>query len=167
MKSEFSGRVVLVAGGTGGLGRAVSLAFLSAGDHVAVTYRNDDELATLSAAAGENVSRLSGHKIDVTLETDVRDLVSGLVEAHGALDVLVNTVGGYGGRLEALGTGSGTSRQDAESQPALGLRPFARGRAGDAEAGTRHDRQRRRPRGVRERRRAFPPTPPRRPRRWR
>jgi NAD(P)-dependent dehydrogenase (short-subunit alcohol dehydrogenase family) len=31
MDTDFSGKVVLVAGGTGGLGRAVSLAFLQAG----------------------------------------------------------------------------------------------------------------------------------------
>jgi NAD(P)-dependent dehydrogenase (short-subunit alcohol dehydrogenase family) len=92
-----SERTALVAGGTGGLGRAVSLAFLAAGDRVAVTYRSDEELATLSTAAAENVARLSGHKVDVTRETEVKDLVAGLVKAHGALDVLVNTVGGYGG----------------------------------------------------------------------
>ena len=40
-------RVVLVAGGIGGLGRAVSLAFLARGDRVAATYRDQTELAEL------------------------------------------------------------------------------------------------------------------------
>ena len=35
MSSDFSGKAVLVAGGTGGLGRAVSLAFLQIGAQVA------------------------------------------------------------------------------------------------------------------------------------
>jgi NAD(P)-dependent dehydrogenase (short-subunit alcohol dehydrogenase family) len=90
-------RVVLVAGGTGGLGRSVSLAFLGNGDRVEATYRNADELAELEAAAGENSPRLTGHAVDVTREEEVRALVARILERHGRLDALVNTVGGYGG----------------------------------------------------------------------
>ena len=43
MKVSFSGQVVLVAGGTGGLGRAVSLAFLNEDANVVATYRNREE----------------------------------------------------------------------------------------------------------------------------
>ena len=94
---EHPERTVLVAGGTGGLGRAVSLAFLENGDRVAATYRNEAELSELRAAAGEDEARLSGHAVDVTRESDVRALVEMLVERHGGIDVLVNAVGGYGG----------------------------------------------------------------------
>jgi NAD(P)-dependent dehydrogenase (short-subunit alcohol dehydrogenase family) len=91
------GRVVLVAGGTGGLGRAVSLAFLEHGDRVAATYRDERERAELEAAAGESASRLSGHPVDVTREDDVRALVGAIIQKHGRIDALVNAVGGYGG----------------------------------------------------------------------
>lgn len=97
MTSSSSGRVVLVAGGTGGLGRAVSLAFLEAGDRVAVTYRKEEELAALSGAAGQGQSRLSGHRADVTREAETRALVDEIASRHGRLDAVVNTVGGYGG----------------------------------------------------------------------
>ena len=40
MSTRFSGQTVLLAGGTGGLGQAVSLAFLAEGASVAVTYRD-------------------------------------------------------------------------------------------------------------------------------
>ena len=53
MGSDFSEKVVLVAGGTGGLGRAVSLAFLEQGAQVAVTFRHENEFHALKDAAAK------------------------------------------------------------------------------------------------------------------
>jgi len=97
MTEKLSGQVCLVAGGTGGLGRAVSLGFLQAGATVAVTYRKPEEMDALKQAAGANCSRLAGHVADVTAEAPVGDLVAKILAQHGQLDVLVNTVGGYAG----------------------------------------------------------------------
>lgn len=93
----LAGKVALIAGGTGGLGRAVSLAFLKDGADLIVTYVIDREFAELKAAAGADASRLAGSKIDVTDEGAVNRLVDGILAEHGRLDVLVNTVGGYAG----------------------------------------------------------------------
>jgi NAD(P)-dependent dehydrogenase (short-subunit alcohol dehydrogenase family) len=93
-------QVVLVAGGTGGLGRAVSLAFLEQGAQVTVTYRNASELASLKTAAGSRAAALAGNSVDATDETAVRALVEGIVAKDGRLDALVNTVGGYFGGVK-------------------------------------------------------------------
>ena len=90
-------RVVLVAGGTGGLGRAVSLAFLEENARVVVTYRKQEELDALKSLAVGNGSQLDGYCVDVTDEAEVRKLVDGIVARHGRLDAMVNTVGGYAG----------------------------------------------------------------------
>lgn len=100
MSGGFAGQTVLIAGGTGGLGRAVSLAFLAAGARVVVTYRKQEELDALRSAAGANAVRVSGHAVDVTDEAAVRQLVAGIVAEHGRLDTLVNTVGGYAGGVK-------------------------------------------------------------------
>ncbi len=97
MSVNFAGQVVLVAGGTGGLGRAVSLAFLAEGAAVVVTYRVEGEFEALGKAAGANGSSLEGQRVDVTDERAVGELVDRIVGAHGHLDVLVNAVGGYAG----------------------------------------------------------------------
>jgi len=94
---KFSGKVVLVAGGTGGLGRAVSSAFLEEGAKVVVTYRNQTEFETLRSAAGANGSSLEGRPADVTDEAAVRELIDAVLSKYGRLDALVNTVGGYVG----------------------------------------------------------------------
>ena len=94
---DFSGKTVLVAGGTGGLGRAVSLAFLESGADVAVTYRNPDEFAALQESAGNGRTRLMGHALDVTDPDAVSPVIGSILAQRGHLNILVNTVGGYTG----------------------------------------------------------------------
>ena len=97
MNLSFSDKVVLVAGGTGGLGREVSLAFLREGAKVVVTYRREQEFAALKTAASTNAAALEGNSIDITDGPAVAALVAGVLSRHGRLDALVNTVGGYTG----------------------------------------------------------------------
>ena len=100
MEIGFSGKVALVAGGTGGLGSAVSLAFLENGATVAVTYRKEEEYAALRSAAGRNAQALEGHRVDVTDELAAGRLVADVLAGHGKLDAVVNTVGGYAGGIK-------------------------------------------------------------------
>ena len=97
MAARFSETVALVAGGTGALGRAVSLAFLSEGASVVATSRRSAEVDTLRSEAGAAGERLSGEAVDVTDEAAVAKLVAAIRARHGRLDVLVNCVGGYAG----------------------------------------------------------------------
>jgi len=92
--------VVLVAGGTGGLGQAVSLAFLANGANVVVTYRKQQEFDELRHSAGRGESRLEGVSVDVTDEAEVNRFVEGIVSRHGRLDAMVNTVGAYAGGVK-------------------------------------------------------------------
>jgi NAD(P)-dependent dehydrogenase (short-subunit alcohol dehydrogenase family) len=89
-----------VAGGTGALGRAVSLEFLREGATVVVTYRTPSELDDLVHDAAEHAARLEGHRVDATDEIATRGLAEDVVRRHGRLDVLVNTVGGYAGGVK-------------------------------------------------------------------
>jgi NAD(P)-dependent dehydrogenase (short-subunit alcohol dehydrogenase family) len=100
MSARFSGKVALVAGGTGGLGRAVSLAFQKEGAQVVVTYRRQQEFDVLRNAAEAGGLRLEGHRTDVTDEAAVSQLIESIVAQHGRLDALVNTVGGYAGGVK-------------------------------------------------------------------
>jgi NAD(P)-dependent dehydrogenase (short-subunit alcohol dehydrogenase family) len=97
MSTRFSSKVALVAGGTGGLGHAVSLAFLDDGAKVIVTYRDQKELDALKREAGGNGSSLEGYMVDVTDEGSVRQLFDKILAQHGRVDALVNTVGAYAG----------------------------------------------------------------------
>ena len=107
MNQRFSGKVVLIAGGTGGLGRAVSAGFLAEGAQVIVTYRDQREMDELKRIADENATSLSGHSIDITDEAAVFQLVHAAVQQYGHLDVLVNTVGAYAGGAKLWEADSG------------------------------------------------------------
>jgi len=95
---NFSEKIVLVTGGTGGLGREVTMAFLEAGATVIVTYRVPDEFAAVVSAAKKiGAAPPTGVNVDVTDAPAVEKFIAELVVKHGRLDILVNTVGGYAG----------------------------------------------------------------------
>ena len=83
---SVTGKVVLIAGGSGGLGRTIVPAFLAAGARAVTADRNP--------SVDHNDRRLT-LKADVTDEADVRRLVDEVTRKFGRLDVLVNLVGGF------------------------------------------------------------------------
>ena len=97
---SFEGQLVLVTGGTGALGSAVTRAFLEAGAQVAVTYRSRREYDDLQHAASSQRTRLRGHEVDVTDEAAMLRLVGALQAEFPRLLGLVNAVGGYAGGMK-------------------------------------------------------------------
>jgi NAD(P)-dependent dehydrogenase (short-subunit alcohol dehydrogenase family) len=93
-----TGRVAVVAGGTGALGQAICRHLLLAGATVCVPYAVREEWDALpSHAPAEHRSRLLGDPADVTDEASFGAFVQQVVGRHRRLDVLVNAVGGFAG----------------------------------------------------------------------
>jgi NAD(P)-dependent dehydrogenase (short-subunit alcohol dehydrogenase family) len=86
---SFSGRAVLVSGGTRGIGRAISAQFLAAGADVYVCARRPPE--TPITVAGREAVVLAG---DVREPAEIDRLVAEVRARAGRLDVLVNNAGG-------------------------------------------------------------------------
>lgn len=91
---DLVGRVVLVTGGTSGIGKASAAAFLRSGAVVAITGRSPERgseaLAEL-AALGTTRESVMFVPADVTREEDVVALVAAVVERFGGLHVAVNS----------------------------------------------------------------------------
>jgi NAD(P)-dependent dehydrogenase (short-subunit alcohol dehydrogenase family) len=96
MSPIFNAKIALISGGTGGLGRAVSLSFLHEGATVIATYIIQEEADALRALVGPN-QRLELLPLDATDESACQNLVSGIAARHGRLDFLINTIGAYAG----------------------------------------------------------------------
>jgi len=91
---RFEGRVVLVTGGSSGIGYATAQAFLEEGAKVAITGRNAARLARAEEELRRHGSVLA-IRGDVAKATDAKRMVSETIRKLGPLDVLVNNAGVY------------------------------------------------------------------------
>ena len=93
---DFTGRRVLIAGGSKGIGRAMSLAFASAGAHVSVCARGEAGLAALRADAGALGVAVHPAWAALPRRDDIGRWLDAAAQALGGIDVLVNNATGYG-----------------------------------------------------------------------
>lgn len=88
---DLSGRVAVLTGGAGLLGRQYTRTLLEAGAHVVVADVNADQAA---AAAREAADELGGQALgwglDVRSKTDVEKMAQGVRERLGRIDILIN-----------------------------------------------------------------------------
>ena len=95
MQTGLANRVVIVTGGSSGIGRAVALAFGREDARVAVTYRADKEAAASCAAEIEAAgAAAAAFPLDLGSAGSAADLVRQVTGRWGGLDVLVNCAGG-------------------------------------------------------------------------
>jgi NAD(P)-dependent dehydrogenase (short-subunit alcohol dehydrogenase family) len=89
--------VVLVPGGAGNLGRAVTRAFLERGARVAVPFYKTDRPDALDLLKGEFGNRVIHFALDLTTERGAEAAVQQTVEWAGRLDAVAHLVGGWSG----------------------------------------------------------------------
>ena len=88
MFEELEGAVVLVTGGTRGIGRAIAESFKKAGATVYITGTNRERTEAVAQEIGVN-----GVKMDVTDREEVKRVVGEILEKEGKIDVLINNAG--------------------------------------------------------------------------
>lgn len=107
---RLDGRVAMVTGAGGYLGRSLSAALCEAGAHVVLCGRNREPLETLAAELRAADHKVSIAALDVTNSAEVGEVVDRLGSEHGRLDILVNNA--YAGRV---GTMASATIEDFES----------------------------------------------------
>lgn len=98
MNGPFTGKVVLITGGTSGIGRATAVAFAEQGANVVIAGRREAEggesLALIQKAGGQGLFV----RVDVNEESEIEALVAKTLDRFGKLDFAFNNagVGGLG-----------------------------------------------------------------------
>lgn len=90
---RFKGKVVLVTGGSTGIGLGIARRFAEEGATVVITARQAARGSETQAALRADGLDVHFYRADVTLEDDVCALVTTLNGNHGRLDILVNNAG--------------------------------------------------------------------------
>ena len=91
---NYSGSIVVVTGGTRGIGRAISLAFARCGAQVFAAYLNNDAAAgSLVGEAAALTGSIVAIKADVSTTEGAQSVINAASKGVGHIDVLVNNAG--------------------------------------------------------------------------
>jgi 3-oxoacyl-[acyl-carrier protein] reductase len=91
---EFKDKVVVVTGGTRGIGRAISLHFARGGARVSAAYLRNDSAAVQLARQAEGLpGSIQTLKADVATSVGARALIDAASQNGGNIDILINNAG--------------------------------------------------------------------------
>ena len=97
MAFDFTGKKVVVCGGSRGIGRSIALAFAKGGASVSICARNKESLDHAASDLAK-ATRATIHHLpcDLANGPQVTSYVKAAAEALGGIDVLVNNASGFG-----------------------------------------------------------------------
>jgi NAD(P)-dependent dehydrogenase (short-subunit alcohol dehydrogenase family) len=113
---QLAGRVALVTGASGGIGRAIALALARQGAQLCVVGRNRGRLAE-TVAGVQQFSQAKSFQIDLTVKKSVHPILRYLERKGGRLDILI-----HGAGVTRQGTMEQAPIEDFDLQYATNLR---------------------------------------------
>lgn len=91
---DFSGKNILITGGSRGIGRACAQAFAKEGGNVIINFHQNEEAANSCLASLETGDH-TAFRADISREVEVREMARSILKRYRTIDVLVNNAGIY------------------------------------------------------------------------
>lgn len=86
-------KVVIITGGSSGIGKALAERFGIAGSKILITGRNENDLVeAVKELKGKGIV-IAGFRSDVSQEDDNRKMAEEAIRLYGAIDILINNAG--------------------------------------------------------------------------
>jgi dehydrogenase/reductase SDR family member 7B len=86
-------KVVIITGGSSGIGKALAEHFGSRGSRILITGRNQQELDTAVEDLRKKGIEIAGFRADVSIEDDNRRMAEYALSRYGQIDILINNAG--------------------------------------------------------------------------
>jgi 3-dehydrosphinganine reductase len=104
---EYIGKSILISGGSRGIGLAIAELFASKGANITIIARDeiriDKAIHQIKNACKETSQRITGIKLDVSQDSEVKEVIGNLIIKDGYPDILVNSAGyAHPGQIEDL-----------------------------------------------------------------
>ncbi|HMN49947.1 MAG TPA: 3-oxoacyl-ACP reductase family protein [Ignavibacteriaceae bacterium] len=90
---NLNSKVVLITGGSRGIGAACVKYFCMSGASVAFTYNSNSALAARLEKRYKNISKCKSYKVDMTKEEEIKNTVYSVLKDFGKIDILINNAG--------------------------------------------------------------------------
>ena len=138
MDLRLKGKVALVTGGSKGIGLRTALCLAEEGCHVAIVARGAEELEVAAAQIKAHGVPVAAIQADLTQAADAAKAIAACVDQLGALDILVNNVGGNIGARKFMDSSDEDWLQTFDLNVHVAVRmtrlavPYMRGRSGAA-----------------------------------
>jgi NAD(P)-dependent dehydrogenase (short-subunit alcohol dehydrogenase family) len=92
-KFDLTGKVALVTGGAGGLGKAIALSFAESGADIIVASRGMAKLKEVEREIREKGRKALAVSVDVTDQKSVDNMLESVLKTFSHIDILVNAAG--------------------------------------------------------------------------
>jgi len=86
-------KVVIITGGSSGIGKALAISFGRRGSRILITGRNAQDLNTTVAELRQQGIDIAGLQSDVSQETDNKKMAEEAIRLYGKIDILINNAG--------------------------------------------------------------------------
>ena len=90
---NLEGRVAVVTGASGGIGKAIALALAAHGAEVLVAGRNPDKTRAAAAEVAAAGRRAAPFLLEITSRSSAEDMAAAALKEFGRIDILVNSAG--------------------------------------------------------------------------